>query len=92
MSKVNTYRISSEYNSSADTDVIWLDNQDTAKSYIHLHYVHTYNCGKKSHKYNGMSMLWLNGGVKAVKVLMQKVVDIGALLKDAVAGQESMAT
>lgn len=72
MSKVNTYRVSSEYNSSADADVIWLDNQDTAKSYIHLHYVHTYNCGKKSHKYNGMSMLWLNGGVKAVKVLMQR--------------------
>ena len=48
---------------------VWLDNAD-AKKHIHLHYQHSYTC--EPGDYNGMSMLWLNGGVKGVKVLMQR--------------------
>jgi len=50
-------------------DVVWLDN---GSPYIHLHYGHTYTCDSKNHEYNEMSMLWLNGGVKAVKVILQR--------------------
>ena len=50
-------------------DVVWLDNADEHK-HIHLHYQHGYTCDEGD--YNGMSMLWLNGGVKAVKVLLQR--------------------
>ena len=50
-------------------DVVWLDN---GKPYIHLHYSHTYTCDSSNHEYNEMSMLWLNGGVKAVKVILQR--------------------
>ena len=37
---------------------------------IELHYQHSYTCDDAD--FNSMSMLWLNGGVKAVKVLMQR--------------------
>ena len=47
----------------------WLDNSDEHK-HIHLHYQHSYTCNQTD--YNAMSMLWLNGGVKGVKVLMQR--------------------
>jgi chloride channel 7 len=50
-------------------DVVWLDNADDQKK-IHLHYNHAYTCNETD--YNEMSMLWLNGGVKGVKVLMQR--------------------
>jgi hypothetical protein len=40
--------------------------------YIHVHYPHSYTCKDPEHNYNGMAMLWLNGGVKGVKVLMQR--------------------
>ena len=52
-----------------DDDVVWVDN---LKPYIHLHYSHRHTCNKDNHEYNEMSMLWLNGGVKAVKVLLQR--------------------
>ena len=48
---------------------VYLDN---GAPYIHVHYEHTYTCGKKKHEFNDMAMLWLNGGVKGVKVLMQR--------------------
>ena len=50
-------------------DVVWLDN---GNPYIHLHYTHAYACDTNNHEYNEMAMLWLNGGVKAVKVLLQR--------------------
>jgi hypothetical protein len=50
-------------------DTVWLDNKDEHK-HIHLHYQHEYNCDNGD--YNAMSMLWLNGGVKGVKVLLQR--------------------
>ena len=36
-----------------------------------LHYGHAFTCDAET-EYNDMAMLWLNGGVKAVKVLMQR--------------------
>ncbi len=50
-------------------DMVWIDNSHEGKD-IHLHYQHSYTCEDGS--YNGMSMLWLNGGVKGVKVLLQR--------------------
>lgn len=50
-------------------DMVWIDNADEISN-IHLHYQHEYTCDEGD--YNGMSMLWLNGGVKAVKVLLQR--------------------
>lgn len=50
-------------------DMVWIDNGHHSKD-IYLHYQHAYTCEDGS--YNGMSMLWLNGGVKGVKVLMQR--------------------
>jgi chloride channel 7 len=52
-------------------DATLLDNSGGDGDYVHLHYGHQYNC-KDSHSYHGMAMLWLNGGVKGVKVLMQR--------------------
>ena len=43
---------------------------DNANDHVHLHYPHSYTCNGTD--YNGMAMLWLNGGVKGVKVLMQR--------------------
>jgi len=66
-------------------DTIFLDNAADQGPYIHVHYEHTYTCGKKSHTFNDMAMLWLNGGVKGVKVLMQRgfphLVSVGTLWK-----------
>jgi chloride channel 7 len=53
-------------------DTVILDNAADQGPYIHVHYEHTYTCGKNSHSFNDMAMLWLNGGVKGVKVLMQR--------------------
>ncbi len=50
-------------------DVVWIDNADDEQT-IHLHYQHSYTCNAT--EYSSMSMLWLNGGVKGVKVLMQR--------------------
>jgi H+/Cl- antiporter ClcA len=66
-------------------DTIFLDNAADQGPYIHVHYEHTYTCGKKSHTFNDMAMLWLNGGVKGVKVLMQRgfphLLSVGTLWK-----------
>ena len=51
-------------------DFVWLDNAHENKP-IQLHYQHSYTCANKG-DYNPMSMLWLNGGVKGVKVLLQR--------------------
>ena len=53
-------------------DWVSIDNIMEQGKYIHLHYEHFYTCDPKSHTYNDMAMLWLNGGVKGVKVLMQR--------------------
>jgi len=53
-------------------DTVILDNSADQGPYIHVHYEHSYICGKDTHTYNDMAMLWLNGGVKGVKVLMQR--------------------
>ena len=55
-----------------DNDWVSIDNIMEQGKYIHLHYEHFYTCDPKSHTYNDMAMLWLNGGVKGVKVLMQR--------------------
>jgi CBS domain-containing protein len=61
-------------------DTVWLDNA-AEQRHVHLHYQHSYTCDPKD--YNPMSMLWLNGGVKGVKVLMQRgfphMLDAGVL-------------
>ena len=62
------HRVDEELREDAWKDVVWLDNDGTEN--IHLHYQHSYTCN--STDYNSMSMLWLNGGVKGVKVLMQR--------------------
>ena len=51
-------------------DHVMMDNTDLHK-HIHLHYQHSYTCENQG-DYNAMSMLWLNGGVKGVKVLLQR--------------------
>jgi chloride channel 7 len=53
-------------------DTVILDAAADQGPYIHVHNEHSYTCGKKSHNFNDMAMLWLNGGVKGVKVLMQR--------------------
>ena len=58
--------------SGSKDDYISIDNIVEQGKYIHLHYEHFYTCDPKSHTYNDMAMLWLNGGVKGVKVLMQR--------------------
>jgi chloride channel 7 len=58
--------------SKATDDYIIIDNIVEQGKYIHLHYEHFYTCDPYSHTYNDMAMLWLNGGVKGVKVLMQR--------------------
>eukprot|EP01046_Picozoa_sp_COSAG06_P002753 COSAG06_NODE_100_length_24132_cov_93.237507_14_plen_1117_part_00 len=57
------------YNENLWKDTVWIDNSPRERP-IQLHYQHSYTCD--SSEYNGMSMLWLNGGVKGVKVLMQR--------------------
>ena len=51
-------------------DTVILDNAMDQGPFIHVHYEHTYNC--KMNTFNDMAMLWLNGGVKGVKVLLQR--------------------
>ena len=51
-------------------DHVWIDNAGD-NTPIQLHYQHSYSCPNKG-DYNPMSMLWLNGGVKGVKVLLQR--------------------
>ena len=66
------YRVQADRHSESGAewkDNVWIDNAD-AHRHIHLHYQHSYTCDEDT--YNGMSMLWLNGGVKGVKVLMQR--------------------
>jgi chloride channel 7 len=50
-------------------EIVWVDKES---KYIQLHYSHMHICDYNSHEYNEMAMLWLNGGVKAVKVLLQR--------------------
>ena len=57
-------------NDGTKDDHIMLDNIAEQTKYIHLHYEHFYTCPEGSHTYNDMAMLWINGGVKGVKVLM----------------------
>jgi H+/Cl- antiporter ClcA len=66
---LDRHRVVPEHRDVTHWDTIYLDN---AAPYIHVHYEHTYTCGKGSHAFNDMAMLWLNGGVKGVKVLMQR--------------------
>ena len=64
------YRTPADTREDADwKDMVWLDNAEEHK-HIHLHYQLSYTCDDGD--YNGMSMLWLQGGVKAAKVLMQR--------------------
>jgi hypothetical protein len=54
-------------------DEVWLSNgQDVLNEEprVQLHYQNTYTCSED--EYNEMAMLWLNSGVKSVKVLMQR--------------------
>lgn len=54
-------------------DVVWIDTfpNDKLNEHMNIHYPHQYSC-KNSTEFNAMAMLWLNGGVKGVKVLMQR--------------------
>jgi chloride channel 7 len=71
LSSLSKYKTDASYiEGHPEQDVAWIDN---TQQYIHLHYTHAHTCGKGSHQYNDMAMLWMNGGVKAVKVLLQRV-------------------
>ena len=63
------HRVSDDLQEEPWNDVVWIDNTDAEQS-IHLNYQHSYTCNATD--YSSMSMLWLNGGVKGVKVLMQR--------------------
>ena len=65
------YRVDEQDRDAPWKDVTWIDNGHN-KDYIKLHYQHSYTCNETD--YNGMSMLWLSGGVKGVKVLLQRGV------------------
>jgi H+/Cl- antiporter ClcA len=67
--KVDTIRVVKEHLNVKHFDTLMIDND---KQYIHPHYEHVYICGEDSHTFNDMAMLWLNGGVKGVKVLLQR--------------------
>jgi chloride channel 7 len=67
LEKLKAYRVESSHND-PEHDVVMLDR---LSEFTVLHYNHSYNCNK-DHEYNDMAMLWLNGGVKGVKVLMQR--------------------
>lgn len=70
LSSLSKYKTDASYiEGHPEQDVAWIDNK---QQYIHLHYTHAHTCGKGSHQYNDMAMLWMNGGVKAVKVLLQR--------------------
>jgi chloride channel 7 len=67
---LSRYRTNKEYTTGhPEEDVVWVDNDS---KYIHLHYSHLYTCSNDNHEYNEMAMLWMNGGVKAVKVILQR--------------------
>ena len=54
-------RVGEEDSNNGWKDTVWLDNADVGEhTPIHLHYQHSYTCDPE--EYNGMSMLWLNGG------------------------------
>jgi H+/Cl- antiporter ClcA len=69
---LKNHRVMKSHRGYKEYDILMLDNIATHGPYIHIHYEHTYTCGKKSHSYNDMAMLWLNGGAKGVKTLMQR--------------------
>ena len=66
------HRVVESHRDYKEYDVLMIDNIAEHGPYIHIHYEHTYTCGKASHSYNDMAMLWLNGGAKGVKTLMQR--------------------
>ena len=68
--EISKYKVSAEFDGNPN-NVLLLDNQDTNGNYVHLHYYHRYSC-PGSHDYSAMAMLWVNGGIKAAKVLMQR--------------------
>ena len=63
------HRVREDLQTEPWNDVVWIDNAETEQT-VNLHYQHSYNCNTTD--YSSMSMLWLNGGVKGVKVLMQR--------------------
>ena len=67
--KVKNNRVVKEHLNVKHFDTLMIDND---ARYIHPHYEHIYTCGEDSHSFNDMAMLWLNGGVKGVKVLLQR--------------------
>ena len=67
--RVQTVRVVDSHLDVKHFDTLMIDNKEP---YIHLHYEHVYTCGEDSHTFNEMAMLWLNGGVKGVKVLLQR--------------------
>ena len=69
-SEISSYKAPAAFQSNPN-NVVLLDNQDTNGDYVHLHYYHRYSC-PGSHDYSAMAMLWVNGGIKAAKVLMQR--------------------
>jgi chloride channel 7 len=69
---VRDHRVVPSHRDYPEYDVLLLDNVNEKGPYIHLHYEHAYTCGESGKTYNDMAMLWLNGGVKGVKTLMQR--------------------
>ena len=66
------HRVVESHQDYPEYDVLLFDNVKEKGPYIHIHYEHSFTCGTDSHSYNDMAMLWLNGGVKGVKALMQR--------------------
>ena len=61
---IENSRVVEEHRGVSHFDTVILDSAADQGKYIHVHYEHTYTCGKASHTFNDMAMLWLNGGVK----------------------------
>ena len=64
-------RVVEEHRGVSHFDTIILDSAADQGKYIHVHYEHTYTCGKASHTFNDMAMLWLNGGVKGTSFVFK---------------------
>lgn len=74
ISNLTAYRVNEEHRTGTEDqwkDQIYLDNGNSADTTIRLHYQHSYTC-ESDGDFNAMAMLWLNGGLKGVKVLLQR--------------------
>jgi hypothetical protein len=50
------------------------DEETNDGAYFDLSYSHSFTCDKSTKTFNEMSMLWLNGGIKGIKILLMRGV------------------